>query len=901
MNFLPKESTESSSKTIQFRKIRLPEKNKSKIIGPLLLKKNEKQNEAIYSQDIKKLRLHMSKFRNSFIKSNKNSFLNDTNNNIRLKNRSTHESVDLEANEADQIGHLNVKESFKQSYNSFVFQFKKQSSRQSIGTNNIYTNLNKNQTFIANKEAIQNKQTKRVFKGSHISNFKEPLFFPKNTQISDRINNMLFKFQNNKLGCGINKQSVDLTSAFRKTNKISTNLSFVFPIRKNSTILENNQNEKKDREKSIKAKVKKFSKSFLQNNFKNKGATSLNDIDFQKESDLFRFCKQKKDLPTKKEEKQNFESTINLSLEKNKIEKSNQTGIKLCSSRNSMLKSSYIKKINPKITNYLNEKHNIHRLNEIKEKPQNLCFFKVKNFQKQSQNQNQNKKIPNKTLKHKRSVSSNPELKNSIIKSFKSVSSREVIEEENSDSEKFAKSPNLKSNQIQPNKNYGQSIEKNCKNIDFKYKRRFNPVLKKSQEISQSMLHFKNQNHISKSNVEILGWKMSKNKSKSTFLNSSQLNNITLRADRAKRKQISASFKIPTDEVDEKSFEKSLALIEHLKMEKIQQYKAKAISQLAKMNESQLISHSKFYFYHIEHLLDKGAYGKVFLGRSVLTNSLVAIKCFESGMFQSSESFNYIAQEINLMKIARHENIIQLFDFFRTENYLFVVMEYAPHGNLLSFIQENGIFSESEFQPIFNQIAQGLFYLHKNRILHRDVKLENILIAKNKQIKICDFGISRYVSEGTIIDEHIGTPAYIAPEVLLENGYSEFKVDIWSLGVLSYIALTGEIPFDGESIEELRESILKKELTFPKEIKLSESTKSLISQMLVKKPENRLDIHGVFKFLSLIEQGGEVLNRPLDELKIKKIESFGVSHQTIVDSVKKRKFNQVSALYDLLV
>ncbi len=105
-------------------------------------------------------------------------------------------------------------------------------------------------------------------------------------------------------------------------------------------------------------------------------------------------------------------------------------------------------------------------------------------------------------------------------------------------------------------------------------------------------------------------------------------------------------------------------------------------------------------------------------------------------------------------------------------------MEYIDKGDLLTHIKNNGKFREQEFKPIFRQIVKSLYYLHSENILHRDIKLDNILLNKNGDIKICDFGVSRKMKSNRIIFEHIGTPAYLAPEIVIEKGYTGFQADV---------------------------------------------------------------------------------------------------------------------------
>lgn len=110
---------------------------------------------------------------------------------------------------------------------------------------------------------------------------------------------------------------------------------------------------------------------------------------------------------------------------------------------------------------------------------------------------------------------------------------------------------------------------------------------------------------------------------------------------------------------------------------------------------------------------------------------------------------------------------------------------------------------------MFKQLIEGIGYCHSKNILHRDIKLDNILLAWNGEVKICDFGVSKVVRKGEIMTEQCGTPAYIAPEILIDKGYEGFSVDIWSAGVVLYAMLYGTVPFKANNMSELQKIIIK--------------------------------------------------------------------------------------------
>ena len=267
-------------------------------------------------------------------------------------------------------------------------------------------------------------------------------------------------------------------------------------------------------------------------------------------------------------------------------------------------------------------------------------------------------------------------------------------------------------------------------------------------------------------------------------------------------------------------------------------------------------------FYKYGRLIGQGAFGKVNLGLNVLTGRVVAIKSFnKSNLNSNSENMKKIKYETNLMKKLNHPNITKILELFEDREYILIIMEYINGGNLFSFLKKHRKVSEKTAKLLYRQIILGIKYIHEQGIVHRDIKLENILIDLNNNIKICDFGIGRVLSspDQPLFDQ-CGTPMYIAPEILLcskEKGYKGFPVDIWSSGVVLYILLSGTLPFafkntssslsennesnlseDNNNNTELQYSIINKE---PKQIEnISKEAEDLLKKILKKNPEKRI-------------------------------------------------------------
>ena len=134
---------------------------------------------------------------------------------------------------------------------------------------------------------------------------------------------------------------------------------------------------------------------------------------------------------------------------------------------------------------------------------------------------------------------------------------------------------------------------------------------------------------------------------------------------------------------------------------------------------------------------------------------------------------------------------------------MLIVIELSTGGDLLSYVRKRRQLKEDIAKSLFKQIVEALRYCHSKRILHRDIKLDNILLTLEGDLKICDFGVSKIVRPGEKMTEQCGTPAYIAPEILLDRGYEGFAVDIWSAGVVLFAMLYGQVPFKANNYSDL--------------------------------------------------------------------------------------------------
>lgn len=164
----------------------------------------------------------------------------------------------------------------------------------------------------------------------------------------------------------------------------------------------------------------------------------------------------------------------------------------------------------------------------------------------------------------------------------------------------------------------------------------------------------------------------------------------------------------------------------------------------------------------------------------------MAIKSIDKKGLKDEYAKRKVFQEVYILKKIRHSCVVRLLEVFESERHFLMVMEYCKAGDLLQYVRKRKVLSEDPARAIFKQILYALGHCHCRSVLHRDVKLDNILLDGDGGIKLCDFGVSRLVKKGSTIQEQCGTPAYLSPEIIKDQGYQGFAADIWSLGVLLY-------------------------------------------------------------------------------------------------------------------
>jgi serine/threonine protein kinase len=271
--------------------------------------------------------------------------------------------------------------------------------------------------------------------------------------------------------------------------------------------------------------------------------------------------------------------------------------------------------------------------------------------------------------------------------------------------------------------------------------------------------------------------------------------------------------------------------------------------------------------YKFEKIISENEISKVYLASRIKDGIKCAIKQIDKSVLSDKRYKKYLNNEIFILRHINNEYTIKLYDMTSDLNYIYLVFEYCNGGDLQMCLKRQlelhkHSFSQEQVQHIMRQVISGFVYLHSSKILHRDIKLENILVQfpteedKNNlnilkaKIKITDFGFSRYLKGDNLAKSVLGSPNSMDPHILKkmaridnDNDYAyDQKADIWSLGVVTYELLIGCPPFEASSYEELLEKIEKGKYRIPHQVILSTEAISFLNGMLQYNPENRLDV-----------------------------------------------------------
>ncbi|KFK43166.1 hypothetical protein AALP_AA1G088400 [Arabis alpina] len=268
--------------------------------------------------------------------------------------------------------------------------------------------------------------------------------------------------------------------------------------------------------------------------------------------------------------------------------------------------------------------------------------------------------------------------------------------------------------------------------------------------------------------------------------------------------------------------------------------------------------------YQICEEIGRGRFGTVTRVYAPITGDFYACKTIEKSSLTDDLDRACLDTEPKLMALlSYHPNIIQIHDLIDTDSTLSIYMELVdPSVSIYDRLVSSGTFSESQTASFAKQILQGLSHCHRYGVVHRDIKPENVLVdLRNDSVKICDFGSGIWLGEGESTVGVVGTPYYVAPEVLMGYEYGE-KVDVWSVGVVVYTMLAGAPPFYGETAEEIFEAVLRGNLRFPMKVfrGVSSLAKDFMRKLICKDPSSRFSAEQALRH-PWIQRAGETEER----------------------------------------
>ncbi|KAI9665078.1 MAG: hypothetical protein M1821_006526 [Bathelium mastoideum] len=310
--------------------------------------------------------------------------------------------------------------------------------------------------------------------------------------------------------------------------------------------------------------------------------------------------------------------------------------------------------------------------------------------------------------------------------------------------------------------------------------------------------------------------------------------------------------------------------------------------------------------YQLGRLIGKGSFGKVYLASHKLTNgSKVVLK-------SANKSDTNLAREIHHHRQFFHPHICRLYEVIITEHLVWLVLEYCPGDELYNHLIEHGRMEPAKVQKIFTQLIGAVSYVHNKSCVHRDLKLENILLDKHENVKLVDFGFTReYEGKSSYLQTWCGTVCYSAPEMLKGEKYAGEKVDVWSLGIILYALLVGELPFDeGDDEAATKAKILKDEPKYPENF--PPSAKELCVSLLSKRPLLRPSLSDILKHPWLADhapQQQEILKvqqpppftTELEKSTLQRMRSAGVDIDTVIENVLAQRCDSLAGWWALLI
>ncbi|KAJ9589124.1 hypothetical protein L9F63_017583, partial [Diploptera punctata] len=316
--------------------------------------------------------------------------------------------------------------------------------------------------------------------------------------------------------------------------------------------------------------------------------------------------------------------------------------------------------------------------------------------------------------------------------------------------------------------------------------------------------------------------------------------------------------------------------------------------------------------YDLEETLGRGHFAVVKLARHVFTGEKVAVKVIDKSKLDEI-SRAHLFQEVRCMKLVQHPNVVRLYEVIDTQTKLYLILELGDGGDLYDYImRHDGGLGEEVAREYFRQIVRAISYCHRLHVVHRDLKPENVVFFERLgMVKLTDFGFSNRFNPGQKLETSCGSLAYSAPEILLGDSYDAPAVDVWSLGVILYMLVCGQAPFQEANDSETLTMIMDCKYTIP--VHVSDACKRLIARMLIREPERRASLEEIAAdpwlgedlntqptdFLPLVSR--EHVSEEDHALIIQKMVNGNIAtKEEILDALDKNEYNHITATYFLL-
>ncbi|CAL6040242.1 Kinase [Hexamita inflata] len=306
--------------------------------------------------------------------------------------------------------------------------------------------------------------------------------------------------------------------------------------------------------------------------------------------------------------------------------------------------------------------------------------------------------------------------------------------------------------------------------------------------------------------------------------------------------------------------------------------------------------------------LGRGTFGDVRLATHMITGERVAMKILEKEKIKCEDDFRRVVREIQVLKLLKNPNIVKLLEVIDTPRHIYLVTDFVDNGELFAYVVQNKRLKEDQACKFFRQIVNGVHYCHLRKVCHRDLKLENILLDSQLNVKIIDFGLSNVLAKDYKLKTACGSPSYASPEMLSQKKYDGPMVDVWACGVILFAMICGYLPFDDDDLQKLYKKIISGIFKIPSFV--SPQAQDLIMKILVTDPSKRIPLLEIMKHPWFLEACADPIPK-FQEIDPPTVIDFKIVYtmvQTlqdwdavkIVKALSTNRHNQMTATYYLL-